>query len=354
MIPSDPHALLDEILRHDFLAFLAKAVPAVTGGAMLLENWHIEAIAYELGRVAAGQNTRLIISIPPRSLKSLLSSVVWPAFMLGRDPRRRFVCVSYSNELSAKHARDCLTLMRMDWYRRLFPRTILSDRSASQDFETTAGGGRLSTSIGGTLTGRGGDIIIIDDPMKPEEAMSETARNAVRSWYASTLGSRLNDKRSGAIILVMQRLHEDDLVGIAREQGGWHELRLAAIAEESQVLRLGGGRIHRRAEGDLLHPEREPMNVLDRLKASLGSANFAAQYQQNPIPTSGNLVQADWLKSYDTDRFESAPGDQVIQSWDTASKDGVQNDWSVCITAVKRKHSIYIRDVYRARLIFPE
>ncbi|MEM7781525.1 MAG: hypothetical protein AAF697_14145 [Pseudomonadota bacterium] len=141
--------------------------------------------------------------------------------MLGLEPKLNFVCVSYSNELSGKLARDCLSIMESDWYQRLFPATIISrKRSATWDFDTTRGGGRLATSVTGTLTGRGGDIIILDDVIKPEDAMSEALRKNVNDWYQTTLSSRLNDKNSGAILCVMQRLHEYDLTGMLLEAGG--------------------------------------------------------------------------------------------------------------------------------------
>ena len=251
-------------------------------------------------------------------------------------------------------ARDCIALIEAPWYRALFPSTILSPkRSASGDFETTRGGGRLATSITGTLTGRGGDIIIIDDPIKPEEANSETTREAVNHWYQSTLASRLNDKASGAIVCVMQRLHEHDLAGLLIEQGGWDQLSLPAIATEDQAISLLRGRWHYRKAGDVLHPARESRTVLDQQKLAMGSTAFEAQYQQQPVPATGNLIKAEWLANYPSS-FKPEPPGQIVQSWDTATKDGADNDWSVCITAHVRRSEIRILDVFRRKLIFPD
>jgi hypothetical protein len=151
----DPHALLDEMARRDFISFLIRAFPYINGGADLDPNWHLDAIAYQLDRVRAGSCRRLLVPLPPRNLKSITISVAWVAWCLGHDPSLSFVCVSYSNELSAKHARDCRAIMQSSWYRRLFPGTVIAaSRSAVHDFETRGGGGRLATSIGGTLTGR--------------------------------------------------------------------------------------------------------------------------------------------------------------------------------------------------------
>jgi predicted phage terminase large subunit-like protein len=269
--------------------------------------------------------------------------------MLGQDPRGNFVCVSYSNELSAKLGRDCLAIIQSAWYRELFPRTIISaKRSAATDFETTAGGGRLATSVTGTLTGRGGDILILDDVIKPEEANSETTRNSVNGWYQSTLASRLNDKGSGAIIVVMQRLHQHDIAGMLLETGGWHQLKIPAIAVEDEQILLPRGRVHHRRVGDVLHPVREPLPVLESLKASMGSIAFSAQYQQEPVPAGGNFVRPEWFAYFD----EPPTGGIVTQSWDTASKTGVNSDYSVGITARYFQKRYFILDVFRERVDF--
>lgn len=353
-LPENPALLLQELLRRDFAAFARKAWAWVSAGEPIAWNWHLDAIAHQLARVAAGECLRLMVTIPPRNAKSKMISVIWVAWMLGQDPRLNFVGVSYSNELSGKLARDCLSIMQSPWYRELFPRTLISaKRSKAMDFTTTAGGGRLATSVTGTLTGRGGDIIILDDVIKPDEATSETTRNAVNNWYQSTLASRLDDKNSGAIILVMQRLHQYDLVGMLLEAGGWEHLKIPAIATQDEVIPLTRGRVHHRCSGDILHAKRESLEVLEALKASMGSIAFAAQYQQDPVPAVGNIIQREWLKYYDLTTFDRSYGTR-IQSWDTASKDNPHNDWSVCITAVVRQKDIYIVDVFRKRMQMPE
>ena len=354
MSPENPHLFQQELLRRSFEAFIRKAWPWISGGDDIIYNWHVDAIAYELEQIDAGANLRLITNLPPRNGKSKIISVIWVAWMLGRDPSRNFVCVSYSNELSSKLARDCLSIIQSPWYRGLFPQTVVSPkRSASGDFETTAGGGRLATSVSGTLTGRGGDIIILDDVIKPDEANSETTRNVVNNWYQSTLASRLNDKAAGAIILVMQRLHEDDIAGMLLRNGGWQLLKLPAIAEEDERIPLTRGRYYQRKTGDLLHPERESRDVLGGLRADMGSAAFAAQYQQEPVPATGNLIKRDWFMTYDSDRLPMLHG-KIVQSWDTASKTNPHNDYSVCITALVHKKDIYILHVSRGRMQLPE
>nr|MDJ1018498.1 terminase [Paracoccaceae bacterium] len=229
----DPIDLLNATLRGDLSSFIQRSFATVAPGSTYQHNWHIDAVAYQLERVARGEIRRLIITTPPRSLKSIAASVAFPAWLLGRDPRMRILAVSYAEGLSEKHALDCLKVIEAPWYRACFPETrIAKGRGARADFGTTMGGGRFSTSIGGTVTGRGGDIIILDDPHKPEEATSEVKRLQVIDWYRTTLLSRLNDPRSGPIVLIQQRVHEADLAGVLLEQGGWEHLDLQAIAEE--------------------------------------------------------------------------------------------------------------------------
>ncbi|MEP7315884.1 MAG: phage terminase large subunit, partial [Sphingomicrobium sp.] len=351
----DPAALLRQLMHRDFRAFLRKAFASVAGGATLRWNWHLDAIAYELERVQRGDNRNLVVTMPPRNLKSITISVAWVAWMLGQDPRLNFVCVSYSSELALKMARDCLHIMQSHWYRELFPHTIISSRrSAVHDFETTRGGGRLATSVTGTLTGRWGDIIIVDDPIKPQEAYSKVTRDNVNDWFRVTLASRLDDKEKGAMVLVMQRLHQDDPAGHLIETGQWHELSLPAIAPETQVVPLGSGRIYHRREGEILHPARESFAALEILRSRMGSIDFNAQYNQRPVPVDGNVIKAEWLKTYGAGFDWARAGGKIVLSWDTASKDGPFSDWSVCIVAHVDRSTIRILDVVRARMTFPE
>lgn len=342
------------LCRHDFGAFLRKAWPWIHGGEELVWNWHLDAVCHRLDCLYTGTSHRLVINLPPRNGKSKTVSVIWVAWMLGIDPGLNFVCVSYSNELSVKLARDCLMVMQSPGYRKIFPQTIVSRRrSAAADFETTRGGGRLATSVSGSLTGRGGDIIIIDDVIKPEDAHSENARNKVNAWFKSTLALRLNDKKSGKLLCLMPRLHQDDLSGVLMNSAVWDQLSLPAIATCEEKIPLPGGLLHHREIGDVLHPEREPLAILEQLKKTIGTNAFQAQYQQNPVPAGGTLFKSTWLSEWPEDFDPSACG-EVVQSWDTAVKTGARNDFSVCITALICRKSIYILDVFRARLQFHE
>lgn len=351
---ADARTALAALMRKDLSSFTQRSFAAVDPGSRYDHNWHIDAIACQLERIARGEITWLIITMPPRSLKSIAASVAFPAWLLGRNPRQRILAVSYAEALSEKLALDCLKVLEAPWFKEAFPMArVAKGRSARADFETTRGGGRFSTSVGGALTGRGGDIIIIDDPHKPEEATSEAKRTSVLDWYQSTLLSRLNDPQSGPIVLIQQRLHEADLAGVLLEQGGWTHLDLPAIAEDDTIVDLGWrGRVHR-LEGDLLHATRLPRDLLERRRAELGSYVFAAQYQQRPAPLGGGLIKWGWFKNYDH-KPEPAPKDQIVQSWDTASKADEANDYSVCTTWLVRDADAWLRDIYRVRLEFPQ
>jgi len=344
--------LLNRVTGNDLVAFIRRAFDTLVPGTRFEESWHIEAIAWRLEQVRKGGIKRLIITMPPRSLKSISASVAFPAFVHGHDPTRQIICVSYSQELAAKHHNDYRALLRAAWYRSVFPKTLIS-LAKDNEVETalTARGTRLATSIGGTLTGRGGDIVIIDDPLKPADALSQTRRLAVNDWFGSTLASRLNNKKTDAIIIVTQRLHSEDLIGHLTEnpEHGWTVLNLPAIAPRDEAIPIGENKFHRVCAGDVLHPAREPRDVLDDLRRSLGSDVFAAQYLQEPVPPGGNMFKREWIQ-----RYEEAPirgnRDEVIQSWDTASKTGPQNDWSVCTTWIHKEGRYYLLDVFRDKI----
>jgi hypothetical protein len=231
-------AQYETLLRQDFTTFAARCFHDLNPQAELAMNWHLELIAAKLTAVRQGKIRRLIITLPPRHLKSLLASIAFPAWCLGHDPSAQILCVSYAQELADKLARDCRTIMMSPWYRQIFRTRLAAHRQAVQEFITTRQGYRLATSTGGVLTGRGADIILIDDPLKPEEALSKALRQACNEWFVHTLYSRLNDKRSGAIVIIMQRLHEDDLVGHVLGQEPWEVLSFPAIAEADEEHRI--------------------------------------------------------------------------------------------------------------------
>jgi predicted phage terminase large subunit-like protein len=244
--------------------------------------------------------------------------------------------------------------MRSTLYSRLFPETGITPAKDSEvEFATTLGGNRLTTSVGGTLTGRGGSLIVIDDPLKPQDAYSELARNNLTQWYGNTLLSRLDNKAEDAIVVVMQRLHVDDFVAYLLDRGEWMHLNLPAIAESEQRIPLSATREHVRKPGDVLHPEREPLSILEQLKQSMGSMDFNAQYQQMPVPIDGNFIKRAWFPTYEYPP-DIAAGDKIIVSWDTALSGRDLSSYSACVIAQTRGESVYLLDVVRKRLEYPE
>jgi len=343
------------LLRHDFATFAMRCFHDLNPQTRLAMNWHLRVIAAKLTAVREGKIRRLIINLPPRHLKSLLASIAFPAWCLGHDPSAQFLSVSYAQDLADKLARDCRAIMMSPWYRQIFPTRLAPHRHAVQEFITTRHGYRLATSTGGVLTGRGADIIVIDDPLKPEEALSEAQRKAANEWYDHTLYSRLNDKRHGAIVIIMQRLHEDDLVGHVLGQEPWEVVSFPAIAEADEVheiATIGGPQHFTRRPGEALHPAREPLATLAHIRRTIGEYNFAGQYQQSPAPLGGGLVKEAWFKRYgEHERPECF--ERIVQSWDTANKATELSDFSVCTTWGVRGKNLYLLGLLRQRLEYP-
>jgi predicted phage terminase large subunit-like protein len=344
--------VFSSLLRTDFNSFIWKCFNTIAPGTEFRPNWHIQAVAFELSKVEQGNVKRLLINQPPRSLKSISVSVAFVAWLLGHDPKLRFIVASYSNELAAELHRQFRMVISSDWYKELFPMMRLA-KDTDTEAVTTIGGGRLATSVGGSLTGRGADIIIVDDPQKAEEAESELARSRCLDWFRGTLLSRLNDKERGQIIVVMQRLHQDDLSGHLIETGGWTHLNLAALAPFDAIIRTGPQRRIVRRVGDALHADRESQETLEKIKREIGSQKFSAQYQQEPIPLDGNYIKRKWFKTYSKLPVEKL-ADQVVQSWDFASSVGEYNDFSVCTTWRRHGVDFYLEHVFRARLEYPD
>lgn len=346
----------DCILRQDLMSFTEHSFYELNPRAQFLSSPHIEVLISKLESCRKDKIRRLIINLPPRSLKSHAASVVFPAWLLGHDPSKQVICASYGQDLADKHARDCRTLMATAFYRRLFPNTHLAlEKQSVNEFVTSAQGFRMSTSVGGVLTGRGADVIILDDPLKPEEALSETRRNAVNDWYDNTLLTRLNNKQTGVIIIVMQRLHQDDLVGHVMAQENWEVLSFPAIAEEDEIYVVDsplGRRRWRRKTGEALQPERECLVTLANTRQTMGEYNFASQYQQNPMPVGGAIVKNEWFRYYEQSELPSR-FPIVLQSGDTANKSGELNDYSVCTTWGATWDIYYLLSVFRRRLNYP-
>jgi predicted phage terminase large subunit-like protein len=342
------------ILRADFTAFSELVFATVAPGDKYEPNWHAEVMSEALRKVATGETRRLMTSLPPRNGKSLMTSVAFPAWVLGHNPSHKIIVASYGGELASKHARDFRMVMESDWYRKLFPRTVTSPkRNVELEFETADNGSRRAVSLGGAITGLGADTLIIDDLMKAGDANSAVERQRVKDFFDETLFTRLNDKRYGGIVAIQQRLHEDDLAAYLIEKGDFTHLNLRAIALEDETWDIGSGRTYTRRQGEALCQAREPLAVLDEIRAAIGPVAFEAQYQQNPTAPGGNLLRWDRMQFYD-DAPELERMFYTVQSWDVAVTATPTSDWSVCTTWGYSPKTWYLLDVCRVRMEYPD
>lgn len=345
-----------DVLRNDLAAFIHRSFLELYRDTMFHGNWHLEVIAKKLEEVRNGTCRRLIINVPPRQLKSFATSIAFPAWILGHNPNKQILTISYGQDLSDEFARHTRALMMSPFYEALFSTRLSKERDAVSDYRTVDGGFRRSTSTGGILTGFGADLIIIDDALKADDALSDKRRGDLNAWYDNTVRSRLNNPETGAIIIVMQRLHVDDLVAHVQKHEKWDVLSFPATAENDEIFEIDtpyGRQIIKRAKGDVLHPALLSLTTLQTQRRAMTEYNFSAQYQQNPQPLAGNIVKRKWLQFYTPDekpeRFE-----QIIQSWDTASSESELSNYSACTTWGLKKKKMYLLDVFRRQMVFPD
>jgi predicted phage terminase large subunit-like protein len=346
-----PQRRLEAYLRNRYDAFLRKAFHTVSPGADLKWNWHIGLMAEYMEACRRREITRLVINIPPRTLKSICTTMAWPAFLLGKNPSCQIIAAGYSSGLSIQHSVDTRLLLDSEWYRRIFPEVqLVKDQNTKTRFNTTARGHRIATSVGGTATSFGGDYLIVDDPVDPMKALSEVERTTANTWFDQTFSSRLNDPETGVIVIVMQRLHMEDLTGHVLKKGGWEHLCVPLIAPENKLY--GFGRVRKEVRKDeCLHSERFTPKVVEEIKRERGSYAFAAQYLQAPTPLEGGFIKKAWLERY---RTLPANPKLIVQGWDTAMKADELYDPSGCQTFYVTDRSYYVADYYSERLEYPD
>jgi predicted phage terminase large subunit-like protein len=342
------------LLREDFCSFVQRSFHELYPSTAFAWNWHVELMAAKLADCVRGKIRRLIMNVPPRHLKSLGASNALPAWYLGHNPAAQILCASYGMDLAEKLARDCRSIMLSSFYQRAFATRLSPQKQSAHEFETTAAGFRFATSVGGPLTGRGADMIILDDPLKADEAYSDAQRRSVNNWYDQALLSRLNNRETGCIIIVTQRLHEDDLVGHVLGRESWEVISLPAIAEQDETHIIGTPqgevRFHRK-KGEAIHPARESRDVFDSTRKDVGESIFAAQWQQAPLALSQGFINEAWFKRFNKNQTPTS-FDAIVQSWDTGNKVGPDCSFSVCTTWGVLKEHYYLLDVWRQRVDF--
>lgn len=350
--PLSRRALLNAALRGHFHMFVRKVFETIQPGRDFQPAWHIDAMCEAAMTFLASEDYYLILNAPPRSLKSIVFSVALPAYLLGLDPSREIICISFAGALAEDHARHTRLVMEQEWYRELFPATRIA-RNPAEGIFTTRQGFRRATTVDGTLTGLGGDIFIIDDPIKPGETASDAVRQKVNRWFADTLSSRANDKRTAKTILVMQRLHIEDPSALLLERQRARHLSLPAIAQEDAVLPLPLERSRLWKAGELLDPVRLSRDVLNTFRYELGEHMYSAQFLQAPVLVDGDIIRWSWFQTY-TEELRPKVTDTIIQSWDTAATDNENSDYSVCTTWMVRKDNFYLLDLFRKKLTYPD
>ncbi len=324
--------------------------PATT----FVPNWHIDCIAEYLAAVDLGQIQHLLINMPPRHMKSTIVTIQWPAWSWTRKPWLRWIFCSYAGSLSVKHSIDRRRIIDSEFYQERWGNLVsfAKDQNSKALYENTATGRMFASSTGGSLTGQGGDRLVGDDMLNPLEADSDAAREHALNFYRNVFSTRLNDKRSGAIILVEQRTHEKDISGhVLKNEAGWTHLDLQAKQEKAAIFSFPmSGRIVERPVDNLLWPAREDEEILAKQKKKMGPRAFGAQYQQRPKPSTGNILQRQWFRRWNTlpDHF-----DVMIHSWDMAFKDEKENSMVVGQTWGKLGADMYLLAQIRGHLNFP-
>lgn len=335
--------------------YIRQAWPIIEPGRTYISNWHIDCIGEYLEAVELHQITRLIINIPPRHMKSIEVTVAYPTWAWIKHPEKRFIKVSYADTLSRKHNILSRDIIQSPWYQENWGDKfrLKSDVNRQNEFRNDKQGMMYSTSTGGSLTGEGGDVIILDDPQDPLMANSEAERAATIAFFTNTLQSRLNDPKTGTFIIVMQRLHEQDLTGYALEQElGYTHLCLPAIAEQKTIVSfpLSGKEIIRE-EGDVLNPQRFDTHSLQNIKKSMGTLQFSGQYQQSPAPAGGIIFKREWLTQF----YREPPRMQMlIQSWDMPFTKSEGSAKCAGIVMGRRGSEIYLFDLVNDKMEFTE
>jgi predicted phage terminase large subunit-like protein len=310
-------------MKRSLKEFIKSSWQTIEPGRDFYDNWHIDAIADHLQAVVDGDIKRLIINIPPRHMKSISVAVALPAWTWTKQPDKKFLYASYAGSLSIRDSVKCRRLIDSRWYKEHFGDSfkLTTDQNQKQRFENDKTGQRIATSVDGALTGEGGDIIIIDDPHNVREAESSTVREGVLEWWDQAMQTRLNDPKTGAFIIIMQRVHENDLTGhiLSNENDDWDHLCLPARYEIGHPT-PPRSRLNftdpRTKENELLWPDRIDEKTLTTLEKSLGTYASAGQLQQRPMPKGGGILKSEWWvpwESYDLPDIE-----YVLQSWDTA------------------------------------
>lgn len=352
--------------------FLKQAWPIIEGKTPFIDNWHLKVIAEHLEACYRREIKNLLINVPPRTSKTSLISIAFPAWVWLQNPEERFMYASYAHSLSTEHSLKCRRLIESDWYQERWGARyqLAKDQKAKMLFENNKGGCRIATSVGSVATGKGGSIIIVDDGNNAKDGESEAKRESANKWWDQVWSTRLNNPLHDVRIVVQQRIHEKDMTGhiLANDsESEWVKLIIPMEFEEKRkaktvILPSTNGQIWedpREKEGELLWPERFPLKIINRLQRELGSYGYAGQYQQRPSPEGGGHIKKAWFKKW---VMPTPPKyELILQSWDTAFSDKPDAAYSACTTwGVWRSsddyeiQNIMLLSMWRGRVGYPE
>lgn len=335
-------------------AFVRAGWDVLEPGVEYRDGWHIHAMCEHLEAIASGRIKRLLITVPPGHMKSLTVSVFFPAWMWTWKPTWRGIFASYDSTLAIRDSVKTRQLVESEWYQETFkPRWRLStDQNVKSWFENTRKGFRLSLSVGGKATGFRGDGVFVDDPMNAEDRFSSERRRKVIRWWDTAMSSRLSNQETGARVIMMQRLHQEDLAGHVIQKGDYDNLSLASEFEPEHAASTSiGWKDPRTTPGELLFPAMFPASVIDEAKRDLGSLDFAGQHQQRPGVLEGALFRRTWWRYY---RETPAHFDQTVVSLDCSFKETTGGSYVVFQIWGRSAADLYLLGQVRARLDFPK
>lgn len=338
-----------------FPEFLRKAWPIIEPANTLIDSWYVGYLCEHLELVTRGEIKKLLINMPPRYGKSNIVTILWPVWSWTQKPFLRWIFCSYASSLSVKHSLARRRVIESNWYQDNWGGlvAIQDDQNQKQEYENTARGHMIATSVGGTLTGKGGDVIVEDDMLKPDEAESEAMRNHMKLMHKNVLSSRLDNPKTGIRVVVEQRTHVDDLTGnILKDEQGWHHLKLPLISEGKTIIEFPiSKRTVEREPGELLNESRHGQKEVDDLKRTMGTRTFVAQAQQNPTSEIGNILKRQWWKYYSV---LPSGFDLIVSSWDMSFKETEDGSYVVGQLWGKRNADYYLIAQKRQRCDFAE
>ena len=356
-----------EVYEPTFKEFIPLAWKVTDGHTPLVWGWHIDAIAEHLDAVTSREIKRLIITIPPRTSKSRLVSIFWPAWSWIKKPSEKFLCSSYAFDLAIEHSVYCRRVIQSDWYQREWSKlfSLTSDANRRSYFENDASGYRMATSaVAAKGTGFGGSCLIVDDPISVKEAPSKARRLAVIEWWSQVMTSRLNNPKEGAKVIVCQRTHMNDLVGYIlekdREEDGfdWDVLNIPMeYNPRKTVVSSLGWEDPREVNDELMWPEMYGPLEVASIKRELGTYGWNSQFNQSPSPPVGGIVNRDWWKYYDDIPLNihgDMDLDQIVHSWDFTFKSSDTSDYVVGQVWGAKGAQRLILDQVRGRMSFTQ